>query len=61
MIVTSTYRWANGMVMCFGDDGEQITELQGPFTPELAVAIRARSTPQTEWIGWGEDGPAVWR
>ena len=59
-VVKSTWLWQNGMVMTFGTDGEQIPELQGERTPELARAIRARSTPWTEWIGWGEDGPAVW-
>lgn len=58
--VSSSYLWANGMVMTFDLDGEQIPELQGRRTPELAEAIRARSTAETEWIGWGEDGPAVW-
>lgn len=58
--VRSTYRWANGNVMTFGEDGEQICELQGPYSRELEVRIRRRSSAQTEWIGWGEDGPAVW-
>lgn len=58
--VSSTYRWENGNVMTFGQDGEQIPELQGPFSRELWAKIRARSTPRTEWIGWDEDGAAVW-
>lgn len=58
--VAKTYLWQNGMAMVFGEDGEQIPELQGRATAELAEAIRKRSTPATEWIGWGEDGPAVW-
>lgn len=58
--VRSTYRWANGMVMTFGWDGEQIPELQGPYSDELAAAIRRRSCSVTEWVGFGEDGPARW-
>lgn len=58
--VAKTYRWQNGMAMVFDEDGEQIPELQGRATPELAEAIRKRSAPATVWVGWGEDGPAVW-
>ncbi len=60
MTVSSAYLWANGMVMVFGEDGEQIPELQGKATPERVRAIQRRSTRDTEWIGFGEDGPAVW-
>lgn len=58
--VATVYLWANGNVMTFGEDGEQIPELQGPVSKELHDAIRARSTPATLWVGWGEDGPAEW-
>lgn len=59
-VVSSSYRWENGNVMTFGEDGEQIPELQGRASAELYAKIRARSTPTTKWFGWGEDGPALW-
>lgn len=58
--VSSAYLWANGMLMVFGEDGEQIPELQGKATPEKVRAIQRRATRTTEWVGFGEDGPAVW-
>lgn len=57
--VSRTYRWQNGLAMTFDQHGEQIPDLQGPATDELATAIRLRSTSATEWVGWGDDGPAV--
>lgn len=60
MAVGATYRWENGMVTTFNEHGEQIPELQGVASPILVEAIKACSTPETKWIGWGEDGPAVW-
>lgn len=46
--------------MTFGWDGEQIPELQGAYTAELAAAVRANAGPETEFIGWPPDEPAVW-
>ena len=60
MNVSSVYLWANGNVMTFGDDGQQIPELQGRVSGELVRAIQRRSTSSTQWTGFGEDGPAVW-
>jgi hypothetical protein len=54
------YRWTNGTVMVFGFDGQQIPELQGEATQERLEAIRQRSTPKTQWNGFGEDGPWEW-
>lgn len=48
--VRSVYRWANGMVMVFGDDGEQIPELQGEATLNRLAAIRDRSRLDTDWF-----------
>lgn len=58
--VVTVYRWTNGMVMVFGSDGEQVPELQGKATPERLASIRARTTPDTRWHGFGEDGPLEW-
>ena len=58
--VVTGYLWSNGVVMVFGLDGEQIASLQGQATQERLEAIRARSTPRTQWRGFGEDGPLVW-
>lgn len=58
-IVRISYRWANGMVMTFGHDGEQIPDLQGPWSDELEQAIRARA-PHAELVGFPPDEPAVW-
>lgn len=57
--VASVFLWANGMVMVFGDDGEQIPELQGAATTPRLEEIRRASTPATAWFGFGEDGPLV--
>jgi hypothetical protein len=46
--------------MVFDLDGEQIPSLQGPVSQEKVRAIQRASTAKTEWIGFGEDGPAVW-
>ena len=59
-LVSTTYLWENGNVMTFDQDGKQIPELQGPVSPELVVKIQKRSTRETKWIGYGEDGKAVW-
>lgn len=58
--VSSAYRWANDMVMVFGLDGEQIPELQGAYSDDLHGRIQQRSTSRTTWVGFGEDGPAIW-
>jgi hypothetical protein len=58
--VSAAYRWANGMVMVFGVGGEQLSELQGPYSDDLHGRIQRRSTPRTTWVGFGEDGPAIW-
>lgn len=60
MTVSTAYLWENGNVMVFDEDGKQIPELQGQVTAERVRAIQRASTAQTEWIGFGEDGRAVW-
>lgn len=59
--VSSVWLWANGTVMVFGHDGEQLPELQGRAEAGRLEAIRVRSTPATGWNGFGEDGPLLWR
>jgi hypothetical protein len=54
--VASTYRSPEDQVATFGPDNQQIPELQGTATPELAGRIRARSTDATRWYGWNPDG-----
>lgn len=58
--VSTVYLWENGNLMVFGEDGQQIPELQGPVSQERVRAIQRRSTVRTKWIGFGEDGRAVW-
>lgn len=56
------YRWSNNMVMVFDHDGEQIPELQGPYTEALAAAVEARSLPgRTQLFGWPPEQPLEWR
>lgn len=57
--IKTAYLWANGMLMVFGEDGEQIPELQGPFDLERYQAIKDRATPDTEWHGFNEQ-PLEW-
>jgi hypothetical protein len=59
-VVGSAYLWANGSLMIFDEDGEQIPELQGQVSPEKVRDIQRRSTRRTEWVGFGEDGPPIW-
>ena len=58
--VANVYLWANGMLMVFGHDGEQIPDLQGRDNPERRQAILARSDHRTKFNGLGNDGPCVW-
>lgn len=58
--VKVAYRWENGLTMVFGWDGEQIPELQAPYTPELHAAIRDRASEATRWEGFGPEGPVEW-
>jgi hypothetical protein len=58
--VRTVYRWSNGMVMVFGEDGEQIAHLQGRATPGRLQAIRQLSDRDTKWHGFDEDGPLDW-
>ena len=47
----AAYFWANGMVMTFGWDDQQIPELQGRRTPELIAKILAESDENTKLDG----------
>jgi hypothetical protein len=58
--IVTVYRWSNGMVMVFDQDGAQVAELQGEATPDRLDPIRRLSTPATKWMGFDEDGPLVW-
>jgi hypothetical protein len=58
--VSTVYLWQNGLTMVFDEDGQQIPELQDKVSPELVRRIQRASTPRTKWVGFGEDGPAVW-
>lgn len=60
MSVAAAYLWENGMVMVFDEDGHQVPELQDEVSPELVKRIRQASTADTKWVGFGEDGRAVW-
>jgi hypothetical protein len=42
-------RWSNGMVMAFNEYGQQIPELQGVYTEQLASRIRRETTLETEF------------
>lgn len=59
-LVRTAYLWQNGMTMVFDEHGEQIPALQDQVSPQLVAEIRARADAATEWIGFGEDGRAVW-
>lgn len=59
-LVKSAYLWANGMVMVFNENGEQIPELQGPFNQERYQAIKNRATASTEWYGFDDKGGCSW-
>lgn len=37
-------RWSNGMVMSFDEQGEQLSELQGPYTESLCRAVLEAAT-----------------
>lgn len=58
--VTKVYLWANGMLMVFDKNGEQIPELQGRHTKKRVKQIESRSTEATIWHGFGRSsGPPV--
>lgn len=59
--VSTAMLFANGMLMVFGEDGEQLDDLQGATTLERLESIRDRSTPDTQWLGFDEGGPLLWR
>lgn len=50
--VKATYKFPNGMVATVGFDDQQISELQGPWTPELEEKIKNKSGILTEWHGF---------
>ncbi len=50
--VKATYRFPNNMVATFGHDDQQIPELQGKYSKELADNIRARSDDRTVFNGF---------
>jgi len=50
--VVAAFRFPNNMVAVTDRNGEQIPELQGPYTIELHRLIQARATPQCEWNGY---------
>ncbi len=52
MLVKSTFKFPNGMVITCGYDDQQIPELQGVYTLELDKKIRAHSDSKTEFIGF---------
>ena len=52
--VRSVYLFDNKMIMTFGFDGQQIPDLQGPYTKELEEKIRENSGMMTEWFGFNE-------
>lgn len=60
LVVKTAYLWRNGLTMVFDQHGEQIAALQDVASPELVREIQRRATAETEWIGFGEDGPATW-
>jgi hypothetical protein len=48
MKVKRVIRWQNGMVMVFGTDGEQISELQGRYS-EVKDRVLAAADDKTEF------------
>lgn len=60
VVVSSAYRWKNGMVMVFDTTGRQVPQLQGEYCVDLHRRIRQHSSHQTKWFGFGEDGPVEW-
>jgi hypothetical protein len=59
--VSSVYLWRNGVLMVFDDAGDQVPELQGPASVEKVREIQRRSSRETKWYGFGEEGPLIWR
>ncbi len=53
----SVYIWANGNVMVFDAEGQQIPDLQGVWV-EKQADIEAAATPDTKWLG--RDEPLIW-
>ena len=58
--VRTAYRFDNGRVFVFDEHGEQIFELQGPYSEERRRAIVARSDEKTEYYGFPPDAPCSW-
>jgi hypothetical protein len=58
-MIKSTHLFQNGMVMTFGEDGEQIPDLQGPYSSILHKKLIELSDENTEWWGWN-GRPMVW-
>lgn len=50
--VMATYLFPNGMVATFGWNGEQIPELQEPYSVDLHKKITLRSDEKTQWNGF---------
>lgn len=48
--VWKAYRFPNGMVVTYDVDGNQIPDLQGPWTKELEQKIRANTGPFTDTL-----------
>lgn len=47
-MIRTVYLWANGMLMVFDDNGEQMPQYQGPMRSYLGPVLRD-ATPETEW------------
>ena len=56
MRIKAVYKYANGMVMAFYENGEQAPELQGKFNDELFEKILKHIDSQTKLNGFGDKG-----
>lgn len=50
------YRWTNGMVMVFDEQGQQIADLQGPYE-EVVAKIVEQAVPTTHFYTAAWKGP----
>lgn len=59
MLAKNVYLWDNRMIMVFDENGQQIAELQGEYTPELWRKIQEHSDDTTLFNGLNES--LAWR
>lgn len=60
-MIAAVYRFENDMLMVFDDRGEQMTELQGRWSPELELKIHNASCGLTAWHGFSAGKRVNWK